>query len=636
MENDSDSERNASAKEKLSWDREIAAVLERHLPDDQLMTVLKEILEKADPGITRIFQNSIDLESARRELYRHLSGIEEAVYEGRDGLSGIQRAAVEDCIRVLKNVFAPVNETTTRTGSVRSLWHLFKRTDPDVSPPAGPGFILEFIHLFHGINGRFPINSFSRSIDVNFSRFLKMEGRDAARERSRILDRFGVILNRHFKRYPSGLEPEVISERERNRDRILKYFKGSLDDWTDWKWHIKHLIKRPDTLFDLLQMRKGYAQAVKEAWQHNIPFGITPYYLSLMHYHSRGQFDHAIRRQVIPPPTYVRAMVNHSEEKEFYFDFMGEHDTSPIDLVTRRYPRIAIVKPFNTCAQICVYCQRNWEIQQCMAPESMARRESLNRAIEWFENHPHVGEVLVTGGDPIMMSDRSLNRLLSRLAGIDHIYRIRIGSRTPVVLPFRWTDHLIDNLSGHIEPGRREIVLVTHFEHSFEITPEVAETVGRIRRKGISVYNQQVFTIENSRRFETAKLRCDLRRAGIDPYYTFMPKGKQETLDYLVPIARILQERKEEARLLPGIDRTDEPVFNVPKLGKNHLRAKQDRRLIMIKPDGSRIYEFHPWEKRFTDLSTYIHTDIPIYDYLIKMIERGEDPENYNSIWNYY
>jgi len=123
---------------------------------------------------------------------------------------------------------------------------------------------------------------------------------------------------------------------------------------------------------------------------------------------------------------------------------------------------------------------------------------------------------------------------------------------------------------------------------------------------------------------------------GVDPYYTFNIKGKEETRRYMVPIARILQERKEEARLLPGLDRTDEPVFNVPKLGKNHLRSWQDHRLVMILPDGSRVYEFHPWEKNIKPIPPYNYVDVPIYDYLEELAARGENIRDYRTIWFYY
>jgi lysine 2,3-aminomutase len=156
------------------------------------------------------------------------------------------------------------------------------------------------------------------------------------------------------------------------------------------------------------------------------------------------------------------------------------------------------------------------------------------------------------------------------------------------------------------------------------------------RATGIGIYPQQVYPVENSRRFETAKLRLDLRSIGIDPYYTFNMKGKEETRRYMVPIARILQERKEEARLLPGLDRTDEPVFNVPKLGKNHLRSWQDHRLVMIRPNGSRVYEFHPWEKNISAVPPYNYVDVPIYDYLEELAARGENIREYRTIWFYY
>jgi len=247
-----------------------------------------------------------------------------------------------------------------------------------------------------------------------------------------------------------------------------------------------------------------------------------------------------------------------------------------------------------------------------------------------------LGDILVTGGDPAVTGDDYLESLLDRLSAIDHIYRIRIGTRTPVVLPQRFTDKFSDLLAKYHKPGRREIAVVTHFIHSYEVTPEAREAVQKLKRRGMSVYNQQVYTVENSRRFESAKLRRDLRTIGVDPYYVFNMKGKRETMRYMVPIARILQERKEEARLLPGLDRTDEPVFNVPKLGKNHLRAMQDHRLVMIMPDGSRVYEFHPWEKNLTPMPPYNYVDVPIYSYLEEMAARGENIQDYRTIWFYY
>jgi lysine 2,3-aminomutase len=222
------------------------------------------------------------------------------------------------------------------------------------------------------------------------------------------------------------------------------------------------------------------------------------------------------------------------------------------------------------------------------------------------------------------------------LAAIEHVEMIRIGTRTPVTLPMRITAKLAELLGSFRKPGRREVCVVTHVEHVSEVTPEMVRAVQRLRSQGMSVYNQMVFTFYVSRRFEAAALRRLLRICGVEPYYTFAPKGKEETEDYRVPIARILQEQKEEARLLPGSRRTDEPVFNVPGLGKNDLRAMQHRDLISVLPDGSRVYEFHPWEKNIVERESYISRDVPVLDYLTRLKDLGEDPADYAGIWYYF
>jgi len=164
----------------------------------------------------------------------------------------------------------------------------------------------------------------------------------------------------------------------------------------------------------------------------------------------------------------------------------------------------------------------------------------------------------------------------------------------------------------------------------------MVQAVEKIKQLGIDVLNQQVFTIQNCRKFETSFLRENLKRIGITPYYLFNLKGKNETKYFKVPIARLLQENKEEARLMSGIMRTDKLVFNVPKLGKNHLISWQDHDLIMILDDGSRIYEFYPWEKYMAPVDTFLFKDAPIYDFLKRLEQLGENQVDYKTIWYYF
>ena len=595
-----------------------------------------EILWESSPEVFNILSDAEDLEEARDKLYTFLEQTERRLFALDNELHVMEKSTIRESIRVFRSIIGPVNEFNSEYSALESLWQLAQGKQNELHAQLSLGFILEFIHLFHGIMGSSNIYKEGAPLKKGIPDFLRLKGRNAARARTRFLDKLGVHIQQYFNKYPSGLENKIIKRRAENRKRILEYFKGTEEDWFNYKWQLKNVIKTVKPLADLIELSKEQKQAVKTAVKNKIAFGITPYYLSLMDSELACMDDHAIRAQVIPPQDYVNQILEHHIDREFSLDFMGEQDTSPIDLITRRYPLISIIKPFNTCAQICIYCQRNWELECVLEPRAMAQRKKVDRALDWLDEHQVVGDVLITGGDPLVMKNTQLQRIIEILSKKKQIYRIRIGSRTPVVLPMRITDELVDMLAGFHNPPRLEIALVTHFEHSYEITPDAMEAVQKLRKGGISVYNQQVYTIENSRRFELVKLRRDLKSIGIDPYYTFNMKGKEETAGYMVPIARILQERKEETRLLPGLDRTDEPIFNLPKLGKNYLRSALDRRLVMILPDGSRVYEFHPWEKNLAAMPPYNYVDVPIYEYLEELVNRGENIQDYETIWYYY
>ncbi len=490
-----------------------------------------------------------------------------------------------------------------------------------------PPFWADIIHLSWGIQGKVRLHTEQLA---HLSDTEGIHGREAANIRSRELNGISAYMDEQMKRYESGLSKEAVARRRMRRKAVLKSLGGSPRDWKNWKWHIRHIAKTADDLSKIVILTDEEKALIEKAVSSSIPFGVTPYYASLFDDDPGVARDRSIRAQVIPPKSYIDAF------HEKTSDYMLEADTSPINLITRRYAEILILKPFNTCPQICVYCQRNWEIRSAMAPGAMASREDLTRAIEWIRQTKSIKEVLVTGGDPLVMTDIVLKKILDRLADIPHVERIRIGTRTPVTLPMRFTPELIRLIASYNVTTRREICVVTHIQHPYEVTPELAAATNALRRHGIRVYNQLVYTFFVSRRFEAAVLRRLIRLCGIDPYYTFYPKGKEETVDYRVPVARMVQEQKEESRLLPGLCRTDEAVFNLPGLGKNYLNAWQHRDLISIRPDGSRVYEFHPWEKKITPRRTYIAYDVPILDYLRRLESIGENPAEYETIWYYF
>ncbi|MBW2275872.1 MAG: KamA family radical SAM protein [Deltaproteobacteria bacterium] len=553
--------------------------------------------------------------------------VENSMYRAAPWDSAAVRS--RDCTRTFLTLIAARSDQLTEFSVTQALWDVARGMD---RPDLGPGFFAEMTHLVRGIEDRAVVTPLypEASMDPDLS------GRKAAILRSYELDELWKQVQGFMDRFEHGLTDEAIARRRQRREELLTALGGTQDDWDDWRWHLEHVRRDAESLDGLVQLSAEQRENIVRTCKKHIPFGVTPFYLGLMDGES-GERDRAIRAQVFPPTRFVDKMAVGRDRREEAFDFMGELDTSPVDLVTRRYPGIAILKPYNTCPQICVYCQRNWEIDEVLAPDAMAPWDKIREAVKWIGQHPAIHEVLITGGDPFLLGDGDLARLLDLVSALPTVRRIRIGTRTPVTLPMRITEELAALLGSYRITTEREVCVVTHVQHPYEVNPEMADACERLRMQGIPIYNQLVYTYYVSRRFEAALLKRLLRRVGIDPYYTFLPKGKAETDDYRVPLSRLLQEEAEEARLMPGVTRTDEAVYNVPRLGKNYLRATQHRDLLTILPDGTRVYEFHPWEKNIVEQTSYIGEVVPILDYLERLREDyNEDPRDYESIWYYF
>jgi len=593
---------------------------------------LVQRLWRAAPRIESMLRNSKHAEEARYVVFDHLDRLRRDLYNMKSDtyyadLNVVEKRNVRECIRVISNIFRTENEHLTDTSALALLYGL-ARNEEGILDKVSEGFVMEFLALFLGIRGKYGRHSRRDELLV------VKEGHDAAVERSEQLDAYASMMNRYFRRYASGMDEKIIEQRKMLRKDILAFFGSTEKDWYDHRWHMKHIIRDRKTLSALVRLEKDEVRGLEMALKNDIPFEITPHYLSLFNREGRSGTDRAVRAQVIPSVRYCENVLK-NRRNGIDMDFMAEKATSPIEGVTRRYPQIVIVKPYRSCPQICVYCQRNWEVKD-MDEEVMLSKKKVGQALQWIRDDRNISEVLVTGGDPLTLNNRYIEWILGEIAEIEHVDRIRIGTRIPVTLPFRINDELLGIFQRYHSWGKREIAVVTHFEHPAEMNPDSLEAIRRIRKMGMNVYNQAVFTYYNSRKFECCLLRRVLKVHGVDPYYTFNTMGKDETLDFRVPIARIEQERREECRLLPGLVRTDESVFNVPRLGKSHLRSWQDHEVIMILPDGRRVYRFYSWETKLTSVHDYLYTDVSIYDYLKRLCRDGENINDYLSIWYYF
>jgi lysine 2,3-aminomutase len=590
---------------------------------------LSKILD-INPQFKRIIMSPDSIEKKRKRLRYLLSDIRYSTFDDNPKIPSLEWILVRNAVSVFISILSRRSERLAGYSIIQYLNDLIHRDDYRGLQKPLQGFFYEFEHLLKCLSGKTEI--YSEKVPA----YLKYQGRKAAKLRSADLSRMARGTKKFIDRYTTGLDKKIVQLQSKNKTKILKYFGATEFEWENWKWHAKNVIRDATVIKSIIKITDEEEEAISLARKHKIPFGITPYYLSLMDVEPGGSRDRAVRAQVIPDLNYVNKIMDGRKSGGSSMDFMLEGDTSPIDGITRRYPNILIIKPIMTCPQICVYCQRNWEIEDVYSQGATLTDKKLERAIKWVEETPEINEVLITGGDPLLLSDNKIDKLLYRLSRIKQIERIRIGTRVPITLPMRVTDSLVRKINRFHEPGRREIIIITHFEHLSEITPQSLAAVQKFRRNGMQVYNQLVYTFFNSRKFEAVALRHKLQLIGVTPYYTFNTKGKEETDEYRVPIARLLQEQQEEARLMPGTVRTDEIVFNVPRLGKNYLRASQHHDVISILPDGKRVFEFHPWEKKLSLMDTYIYTDVSIYDYLKKLKGIGEETRDYNTIWYYY
>ncbi|MDG4475859.1 KamA family radical SAM protein [Thiovibrio frasassiensis] len=585
-------------------------------------------LKKTNPRIFKRIGLAQDIEELRGQLIDFTFNVEQQAVEEASSDDASLLARIRDCGFSFRTILKKGSEQAAGFSILQALWDIGHDLP---RPELSPAFFADLLHLLLGMQGQ----ALRKAPDAIHLTAVGSSGRKAAVKRSRQLDNLWDEVDRRMSAYPSGLEEKAILRRQARREKILSVLGGSLENWHDWRWQIRHIVRDLATLEKMVKLSGSQRNALKAAKENRLPFGITPHYLSLMDDEIGSKRDAAIRAQVLPPMSYVKEIA--AVEDVSCLDFMGEEDTSPFDLVTRRYPAICILKPYNTCPQICVYCQRNWEIDDVMASGAFAGMEKVDAAVQWISDHPAIHEVLITGGDPLAMGNEALAAILAKVAEIPTVERIRIGSRTLVTMPMRITEGLAALISQYREPGRREVTIMTHVQHPYEVTPDTVAAVNKFRLRGIPVYNQLVYTYYASKRFEAAALRRLLRLIGIDPYYTFNTKGKDETLAYRTPIARLLQEQQEEARLLPGLARTDEAVFNVPRQGKSYLRDRGYRNFLTILPDGARVYEFHSWEKKVAqDTSTFITTDVPILHYLERLSKDGESVSDYETIWHYF
>jgi lysine 2,3-aminomutase len=310
-----------------------------------------------------------------------------------------------------------------------------------------------------------------------------------------------------------------------DRERVCRVFGASYDpeSWADWRWQLRHRMTRLEhfeAYLDLTEAeRLGLAMGAER-----FAVSVTPHFAALM-----DPFDPAcpIRRQVVPTASEFVVSTGDME------DPCGEDHSSMVDGLVHRYPDRVLLLALDTCASYCRYCTRSRLVSHSALGPLPGRMVAI---LDYLRAHTEVRDVLLSGGDPLLLSEARLDALLASIREIEHIEFLRIGSRVPSFLPQRITPQLIAVLRRH------RVWLSLHFSHPSELTPEVATACDLLADAGIPLGSQTVLLRGINDDAEVLKeLFHGLLKIRVRPYYLYQADPVVGTAHLRTTIAKGLE-----------------------------------------------------------------------------------------------
>lgn len=298
----------------------------------------------------------------------------------------------------------------------------------------------------------------------------------------------------------------------------------TLTNWKDWRWQLKHSIQDIATVETLL--RTSFSDQERKQLQLTLkrfPLSITPYYLSLVD--AEDFRNDPVFMQAFPSPRELEI------ERHDMSDPLAEDRDSPVPGVTHRYPDRVLLQVSNVCSMYCRHCTRKRKVGD---RDSIPGRDDLLAGIDYIRRTPEIRDVLLSGGDPLMLSDDYLDWILTEIGKIDHVQVIRIGTRMPVVLPYRITEELVSMLKKH-----QPLWLNTHFNHPREVTASSREALRMLADAGIPLGNQSVLLagVNDCPRIMKALVH-KLVENRVRPYYLYQCDLAEGLTHFRTPIGK--------------------------------------------------------------------------------------------------
>jgi lysine 2,3-aminomutase len=306
---------------------------------------------------------------------------------------------------------------------------------------------------------------------------------------------------------PPSSRNEIVSE---NRKRF--FGQVSEENWKDWRWHFRNRITSVEELSKFIPLTSKEQSRTKLVIT-KYPLSVTPYYISLIDFNDPND---PVRKQAIPSFDEV-GLAGMGRE-----DPLEEVRDSLVPGLVRRYPDRVLMVLTDICPMFCRHCTRKREWRNGGWVHTPSEIEAM---LEQIRKNKEIRDVIISGGDPLTLSTKRLESVISKIRQIEHVEIIRIGTRYPVVLPQRIDDELCEMLSKY-----GPIWLNTHFNHPNEITPEAAAACNKLLRSGVPVNNQSVLLRGVNDSVETQTKLCrSLLKIKVRPYYLFQADEVQGT-----------------------------------------------------------------------------------------------------------
>ena len=292
------------------------------------------------------------------------------------------------------------------------------------------------------------------------------------------------------------------------------------EQWNDWRWQVANRITTLEDLKQVIELTPEEEEGVSQCLQ-TLRMAITPYYATLIDPHDRNC---PVRKQAVPTALELQMAASDMA------DPLYEDVDSPVPGLTHRYPDRVLLLVTDQCSMYCRHCTRRRFAGVTDKPRS---KEEVDRAIDYVRRTPVVRDVLLSGGDGLLISDEFIEYILKELKAIPHVEIIRFGTRAPVVLPQRITPELCRMLAKY-----HPIYLNTHFNHPKEITPVSAEACARLADAGVPLGNQTVLLRGvNDCPLLMKKLVQGLLKIRVRPYYIYQCDLSQGIEHFRTPVA---------------------------------------------------------------------------------------------------